>query len=464
MSLEIKEYEYLDPMDVFKKDNSLITMLSAKTQMGVNQQRFFNSLIANIQHMNTKKKLIIEEEGELTLKWNDVFKSMQRSTGVKRLRRDQIKDSIERLVNIQYTWDIKNSERDEVGAFVLFQKCVVDFKKDEIRIVFGKDFRVNTLLPTVRYTIFSQYDTKNLKSSYSRTLYELFRCKIGAKPNRPFQKFSYYEIDELIHLLVGKVSETSTYAKNYSLFIKNCIEGPVEEINDNSDINIIATIIKSGRFIQKIRFDFKYVGEVLEDYVDGDSEEDNEDEKKSIVYKENKNQKTLPGFLVEETDDSRKKKIFDFRQQMIEKYKNKAIVTGLVELGFSEIVTFIINKKGFLQSDLFTGKDVNAESAIKIWEYLFDNQHRIGDIKEISSSEKLEYMYKDQRIDISHKTSNNDYAIIKRFVQNTKTKVSMVVFYNDQEMLYKIGEENSYTELQIIKEIESRRTSTPILS
>jgi len=426
-----------NPLDGFSKDNSLIRMILLKNQMNAHQQRFFNAVVASVQYMK-KKNLIgeLEKEGDLELRWSQIFTLMKESGNLKRVNRQEVKRAVESLLDVKFMWDIKSEGRDEVGGFVLFQKVVVDFENDKVLLTFGKDFRTQTLLPSTKYTVLSQYKINALRSHYSRALYETFLMYIGKNPLKPFRKDITLEVSYLKRMMgINEVAQPA-YHKNTGNFVLKCIKTAVDEINNKSDVIATFERIKEGKNITQIYFTFAPTKTMMEEPTQAEEAMEAE-----IV--ENAQQSNM------EVDNSLKKELYDFRQKIIVEYMGKPITTGLTEIGFSKHVTFEINNKGLLKADM--GEVLSKEKAFEIWEYLYINQHKVGQVLEISKMDKLTYQYVGLNIKMPGRIADDEPVSILKFVDIGKDKVSMYIQIDGNESIFFADGKKEFTTSQLQK-------------
>lgn len=344
------------PEPDFYKHNDYIKILQVKNQMNINQQKIFDAVLSTVQYMKKCGQIdSVIKEGDLVLDY-DIFKShIMKGSRISKINRSVLKEAMEDMVSIKFSW----ATDDEVGAVVLFQKGVIDFKERKVKITFGKDFRTENLLPSSHYTALSYSYLNKFKSQYSRSLYQYFKMLIGKDIKKPFKTDMKFEIDHLKSLLGVNPDSHKEYYTNNSSFIKRCITPAINEINEYSDLDSSYEVEKYARRIVSILFEFK--------------------PKSNIVLTE-KDTELMPNIPTKKEESLFTIKNFkEFRQHTIEEYKSKYISNRID--GYPVGTMLYMTSSGLLSiSDEVLSK---AES-LKVWEYLYNNQEIIGNTKELT--------------------------------------------------------------------------------
>lgn len=117
----------------------------------------------------------------------------------------------------------------------------------------------NELIPYLleikeNYTQFSLLNVIAMKSKYSPRLYELLRADIF---RGTYNKTVIYTIKELQDKLGIADDNSSSYKDNITMFRKFCIERAIEEINKYTDIFVEVEYLKTGRTIDRAKFDIR---------------------------------------------------------------------------------------------------------------------------------------------------------------------------------------------------------------
>jgi len=395
-------------LDLYKH-NDFIKMVQVKKQMSFQQQRIFDTMLSTVQEMKKTGDFIdLVSEGELKMDL-DIFKEqLLRGARIKKINRKELENALETMVDIKFKYTIKENNVDKIGTFVIFQKAEIDFNIREVSVVFGKEFRTENLLPTSNYTALSLEFLNTFSSQYARLLYQYFKMLIGKDYNKPFRTDIILEID-FVKSLFG-INETShkMYSQNTSIMLKNTIEPAVAQINKYSDINVSYEKIKKGRKIYCLNFEFNPKKEFIKDI-------------KTEVINENTPPLFIPKF----------KKFRDFRDWIVENYRNKDIVIG--PKGYMHNTVIKITSLGYL-SNAITGKDLSPDAAQELWGWLFENQNRIGKIK-LSYSEVLTLNNQGKFLYVHDQELNRTKSVkLKEIIVNEDNlKCDVIVMINENE-------------------------------
>jgi plasmid replication initiation protein len=342
-------------LDLYKH-NDFIKMVQVKKQMSFQQQRIFDTLLATVQEMKKTGEFVdVVSEGELKIDLTTFKEQMLKGSKIKKINRKELENALETMVDIKFKYSIKENDQDKIGTFVIFQKAEIDFNTNEVSVVFGKEFRTENLLPTSNYTAMSLEFLNTFSSQYARLLYQYLKMLIGKDYNKPFRTDIKLEIKFIKSLFGINEIEHKMYSKNTSVMLKNTIEPAVLQINKFSDINVSFEKIKRGNRIFSLEFKFTPKSE----YLKRKPVNINDDNLSSPL--------NMPEF-----------KIFkEFRKWILENYKNKDIIIGPV--GYLANTTIKISQAGYLHNNI-NSKDLAPDDAQFLWNWMFDNQDRIGKV------------------------------------------------------------------------------------
>ena len=354
-------------LDLYKH-NDFVKMIQVKKQMTLQQQRIFDTILATVQDMKKSGDFLdIVSEGDLVLDLGSFKEQMLKGANIKKINRAELEDALESMVDIKFKYSVKNNEVDEIGAFVIFQSAVIDFNTSEVKITFGKNFRTDNLLPTSNYTALSLEYLNTFSSQYARLLYQYFKMLIGKNNSSPFRTDIVLEIDFIKALLGINEIEHKGYWNNISNLIKNTIEPAKKQINEFSDILVNYEKIKKGAKIFAIAFEFAPKAEFVKNKIE--------------IKEENA---TNPMFIPEF------KTFKTFKSWVVDNYLGQPIAIGPLKWKHDLIVR--LSTKGYLYNEL-SNKDFDPDDAIVIWEWLYNNQARVGQVK-MNRSEVLTDNYK----------------------------------------------------------------------
>lgn len=422
-------------LDLYKH-NDFVKMIQIKKQMTLQQQRIFDTILATVQEMKKSGDILdVVSEGDLVLDLTTFKEQMLKGANIKKINRIELEDALESMVDIKFKYSVKNKEQDEIGAFVIFQSAVIDFNTNEVRVTFGKNFRTDNLLPTSNYTALSLEFLNTFSSQYARLLYQYFKMLIGKNNEKPFRTDIVLEIDFIKTLFGVNELEHKGYWNNTSNLITNTIEPAKKQINKFTDISMDYQRIKKGTRIHAIAFEFFPKPEFVKN--EPEVKEDN---------------KTKPMFTPEF------KTFKSFKSWVVENYLGKAIVVGPVKWNTNLIVE--LNKKGYLYNTL-ANKDFEPDDAIEIWEWLYENQHRVGQT-EMTRSQVLTDNYQGKYIVAIDKDDNKkkNFTFVSIEVNNegiSENDTCTIVVKNDSGIERRI--ENYFTLGQLKNLLTDERIS-----
>jgi len=203
---------------------------------------------------------------------------------------------------------------------------------------------------------------------------------IGKNYNKPFRTDKTLTIPE-IHKIFGiNEKDFPQYMKSNSL-VSRLIEPSKTQINKYSDLNIDYEKVKRGRKIVAIYFTFTPKKEFLT--------------KNKKISKE---KKILTQILTT---------FKGFRDWVMQNYKGEPIVIGAK--GYNTDVIISLTETGYLHNN-FSNKDLDRESAIAVWEWLYKNPHRLGKIN-MSRSEILTDNYKNASLAVMDAKTNEPATV-----------------------------------------------------
>lgn len=234
----------------YKKHNAYIKIFQVKQQLSLQQHRIFDTLIILLQ--KTKKYTLedIQKEKEIVFKLSDFKHYLMSNLKTNKINREELKDAVEELVKITLAFDVQTDNKDEIEFHSIFQYAKTDFKNDEIKFIFSKKFSADYMLPTSQYTLLSANYINRLKKTHSRLMYQHFKMLIGKNNFRNNIRLS----PDFIRNLLG-IQELKAYKINSQITNKIIIPS-LEEINQETDIQIEFSMEKIGRNISSYYFKF----------------------------------------------------------------------------------------------------------------------------------------------------------------------------------------------------------------
>ena len=338
------------------KHNDYIKILQFKIQMNIHQQKIFDAILSTVQQMKREGKIEeVLKEGDLELDYSIFKQYLMKGSRIQKINRKDLVDAMDQMTSIKHSWDMDT----KIGNFVIFQRAEIDFETNKLNITFGKNFRTENLIPASNYTYFAYDYLNKFKSQYARVLYQYLKMLIGKDIKRPFRTDIKLEIEYLRLLLGVNEKEHKEYFNNASSFIKRCIEPAKKEINVYSDIKCDYKSIKDGRSITHVEFTFFPRDDLIIDAIPNDSEK----------------RKVIKSTLSEIT-------IFkDFKDYIIDKYSGNDICNNIE--GFQPDTIISLSDSGYLKNKN-SDELLSKAKSLQVWEYLFKNQSRVGDIINIT--------------------------------------------------------------------------------
>jgi len=250
-----------------------------------------------------------------------------------------------RKIDVKYNILGKDKKREKWGSFALI--AGYEYKNGIITYSFPHQIE-EMMLDSKMFAKINLVTIKGLKSKYSIALYELAEDYINVQiPKMTIEKFR-----ELMGLEEGQ------YYK-FSMLRKRVIDVAVDEINSSENISFIVTyeLEKKAKKITHIKF---------------------------IVHKKDDTEQT----------GEKQKNFYRWKNLIVHKYKDSPLCNNLTELNYLKWTLFFIDKNRFLGKDVEGNRTIlEKEEAFKIWEFLFENPHKI----EIVPLTQLDILRKDFR-------------------------------------------------------------------
>ncbi len=258
-----------------------------------------------------------------------------------------IEEELNKLRKIEVRYNIlnKDKKRERWGSFSLI--AGYEYKRGTITYSFPHQIE-EMLLDSKMFAKINLITIKGLRSKYSIALYELAEDYINAQiPNMTIEDFR-----ELMGL------EENQYYK-FSMLRKRVIDVAVREINESENISF------------SISYEFQNKAKKITHI-------------KFIVHKKDD---------IDQTGE-KQKNFYQWKNQIVQKYKEKPLCNNLTELKYLKWTLFFIDKNGFLGKDVEGSRTIlEKDEAFKIWKFLFENPHKI----EVTPLTKLDILHKDFR-------------------------------------------------------------------
>lgn len=191
----------------------------------------------------------------LKLKPGDPFKSKYKisireinSSRNVRVRRAELYNASQSLMKLYMTLYDEKEKGFKTFSILTAADYDPDGKGDEIIVELDEKLYPYLIDVQERFTVFSLQNALNLKSKYSKRIYEML-CQF--KSSRWF-KISVRELKERFKLIDSTTGKEKYH--EFSDFAKNVLEPAKREINANTDIIFKYTTELKGRKIEKILF------------------------------------------------------------------------------------------------------------------------------------------------------------------------------------------------------------------
>jgi len=223
-----------------------------------------------------------------------------------------------------------------------FSNIEYDEKKRKINYSFDPKLKPYLIELKEKFTRFDIRILLKFKSFYALRIYMLLKTETW-KGN---QVEYIMKLDEFREML--KLGDKYTL---YGHFKSRVLDIAKKYINEVSDIEIDFEDIKIGRKVDSIRFKVKRKPLKIEN---------------KVVLEKEMDFKT-------------------FKEYVVKNYTNETICNSVP--GYKKDVEIMINGAGYLRNKKY-GEDLTPDAAKTFWQWLYQNQNRVGDIIEISLIEK----------------------------------------------------------------------------
>jgi plasmid replication initiation protein len=228
------------------KDNSLI---QASYTLGLVEQRLM--LLAIVGARETGHG--IDAETLLTVRAEDYAKHF----GVARQTAYQaLADAVETLFNRRATVDVYDKRKDKMRPMTVRWVTAMQYEENEACITLRFGHEVVPLITRLEanFTSYELQQITGLKSAYAVRLYELLmQWKVAGKT-------PLFELNEFRNQLGIVESEY----QRMDVFKRRVLDISVNQINENTDINVTYEQHKKGRVITGFSFKFKQKSKVIE--------------------------------------------------------------------------------------------------------------------------------------------------------------------------------------------------------
>ncbi|TLE13254.1 RepB family plasmid replication initiator protein [Helicobacter apodemus] len=349
-----KKQEVNDNGFTINKHNEFIKVQMIKRQMTLTQAKLFDSIIATIQYLikndQIDASMELQEDRILRIDYNLFYSCMLDGVSKKRINKKEIAQGLDDLVSITYKWMTKTG----FGSASIFTRAEIDYTTNEVIIQLGKDFNKARVIPQQEYTKMLCGNLNMLRSIHSRILYQYLKMLLGSNTEKAFKNTIYLSLESIQRIFSLNKKDHQSYFSQPNILVKRCIKEPIQEINKNDSLDIVV----------------------------------------NFELKKNKN-KTIGVTLFfhhkkTNYDSEYLKSDFNqFKKQVIEKYKGKSVIQGV--LNYSLETTFSINQNSLIVNNT-TQKVLSSDEAYHIWSFMYKNQSLIG--KFFSHKELLLKEYK----------------------------------------------------------------------
>lgn len=244
--------------DRFIKKSNILSQ-KATAGMNVTQTRIKNAVIS------IATPSLVEGETTVVVKSSDIKSLIGLPKGGKsnNIFMDALNNAINEFVERVPVYD------SETGVLLLNKEGIPRYKyiycfseveplDQMIRFKFNPDY-IPYVIPKTNFSINSVTTMNKLSSIYSQKLYDFFKSLESFE--KKYNKKPVRTIDELrVLLLVNDLSKYETWDK----FKTRCINKPIAEINQKTDLFISYQTIKEGRKITALEFSISKKQHVIE--------------------------------------------------------------------------------------------------------------------------------------------------------------------------------------------------------
>lgn len=388
--LEVLDQKALPHFDEYYKHNDYIQNFELAAAMDTSQHRIFDTLMSCLQSLKQHNKdylFLVNGSGDKVIKLNlEFFMTRYKSSfNLSSIKKSDLVNAVDSLNSIRV---VKEGQDGSIEAISVFPRVKADPKNGVISIKIDSDYNYDSLTPiNGNFTKLLHSKQVELKSVYARILYQYF-ISILWKRNTHVKLFELKELQRILGILdlKGKVIK-KTYAK-VGEFKRRCLNESIKTINDNTDIQLKLSDIKTGKTITGFKIEATKGSKINEK----SNKLDTADNQLDIFRPINKKFTNLKEFI----------------KFMKQNYKERNITNRLP--GFNPKDILYINQNGYLSINrnnkifnLSDKQDKDFSIAQELWNWLYSNLDKIGIFNEPSNLEISKYIYLNSKIIIDNK-------------------------------------------------------------
>ena len=258
---------------------------------------------------------------------------LKKEAGIKATDNVKLKKDIEKLQTTLIQFSIFNKDGKEASWKSIQLLGGVEIEDGIIKYELPLSVREALLKPEV-FGLIDMKVVKGFESKYTIALYELLEdYKRVSIPKMTIEEF---------RKLMGIENKYSNFAD-----IRNrVLNVAIKEVNARTNFTVDYEVENRGRKVTHIKFNHTYKNDEIE---------------------QNKKQKSFDNFN-------------KFKEYVVDNYKGEQICNGVD--GYENFVIFSLDAVGYIYNE-FALETLQANESLKVWTWLFNNQDRLGVIKDI---------------------------------------------------------------------------------
>ena len=300
-------------------------VIQISNKISLQQRKAYNYLLY------FAKKAVNQGYKEYTFEIN--IAEVKREAGINATNNIKLKKDIEKLQTTLIQFSIFNKDGKEVSWKSLQLLGGVEIVDGLIKYELPFSVREALLNPKV-FGLIDMKVVKGFESKYTIALYELLEdYKKVSIPKMSIEEF---------RKLMGIENKYPNFADTKRF----CINTAIKEVNQKTNFTVDYEVENRGRKVTHIKFNHTYKNDEIE---------------------QNKKQKSFDNFN-------------KFKEYVVDNYKGEQICNGVD--GYESFVIFSLDAVGYIYNE-FALETLQANESLKVWTWLFNNQDRLGVIKEI---------------------------------------------------------------------------------
>jgi|GEM_PF-1596029 len=312
-----------------QKHSAVIQMSNKIT---LQQRKVYNFLLYLAKKNISKMR---NEDSDKHMFFETTLTEVKNEAGIK-VRNFKLKDDLQGLQKTLIEMNIleKNKNMKDTYSWLSVQLLgSVKIQDGLVQFSFPYELQKALFFPKV-FGLLDMKIVKGFESKYTIALYELLEdYKKVSIPKMSIEEFR-------------KLMGIENKYHNFSDTKRFCINTAIKEVNAKTNFTVDYEVENRGRKVTHIKFNHTYKNDEIE---------------------QNKKQKSFDNFN-------------KFKEYVVDNYKGEQICNGVD--GYESFVIFSLDDIGYIYNE-FALETLQANESLKVWSWLFNNQDRLGVIKDI---------------------------------------------------------------------------------